>query len=233
MRFDEFLGLHEHAAGAAAGVVNLAVVRREDGDQRLDDAGRRVELATLLAFGAGELAEEVFINLAEHVTRLARFVAEADGGDQIDQLAELAIRQLRPGVAFVEDALEPGVFGLDQRQGVVDALADVRLFRGGAQGFPAGGFRHPEDVGFLVVVAVFQLVGNQGGIIEMVVVGGIGEAPGQFGTARGEGIGDILDEDQPEDEVFVLGGIQIGAQLVGGRPEGFLDVVEHGLQSRG
>ena len=115
VRFDEFLGLHEHAAGAAAGVIDLAVVRGEDGDQCLDDGGRGVELAALLALGAGELAEEVFIDLPEHVTRLAGVVAEADGGDQIDQLAELAIRQLGTGIAFVEDALQLGVLDLDDR----------------------------------------------------------------------------------------------------------------------
>ena len=144
VRFDELLGLHEHAAGAAAGVIDLAVVRGEDGDQRLDDAGRRVELAALLAFGAGELAEEVFIDLAEHVARLAGVVAEADGGHQIDQLAELAVRQLGAAVAFVEDALELGVFDFDEGQRVVDALADVRLLGGGAEGFPAGRLRAPR-----------------------------------------------------------------------------------------
>ena len=39
-----------------------------------------------------------------------------------------------------------GVLQLDQRQRVVDALADVGLLGRGAQGFPARGFRHPEDV---------------------------------------------------------------------------------------
>jgi hypothetical protein len=67
---DEFFGLHEHAAGAAAGVVHLAVVGGEHGDQGLDDAGGGVELAALLALGAGELAEEVFVHLAQHVAGL-------------------------------------------------------------------------------------------------------------------------------------------------------------------
>jgi hypothetical protein len=72
--FDELFGLHEHAARAAAGVVHLAVVRGEHGHQGLDDAGRRVELAPLLAFGAGELAQEVFVHLTEHVAGLAASV---------------------------------------------------------------------------------------------------------------------------------------------------------------
>ncbi|MNG26260.1 hypothetical protein D3C84_1112280 [compost metagenome] len=92
MGFDELLGLHEHAARAAARVINLAVVWVEHRHQGFDDAGGRVELPALLAFGAGELAEEVFVDLAEQVAGLVGVAAKADGGDQIHQLAELAVR---------------------------------------------------------------------------------------------------------------------------------------------
>src|SRR5205085_10521396 len=50
--FDEFLRLHEHAAGAAAGIVDAALVRREHLDEKADDALRRVELAAFFSFGA-------------------------------------------------------------------------------------------------------------------------------------------------------------------------------------
>ena len=36
-------------------------------DEQADDAARRVELAALLALGAGELAEEVFVDAPEGV----------------------------------------------------------------------------------------------------------------------------------------------------------------------
>ena len=65
--FDELLRLHEHAAGAAAGIVDAALVRREHLDQQAHDAARRVELAAVLALGAGELGEEVFVDAAEDV----------------------------------------------------------------------------------------------------------------------------------------------------------------------
>ena len=234
MRFDEFLGLHEHAAGAAAGVIDLALVRGEHGDQRLDDAGRGVELAALLAFGAGELAEEVFVNLAEHVAGVVDVFAKADGGHQINQFAEFAVRQLflnfGAGVALVENALELGVFDFNAGQRVIDALADVGLLGGGAQVFPAGAFRHPEDIDLAVVVAVLQLSDEQFGVAVMqeIVVGRISKAPGQFGAAGGEGVGNVFDENQAEHEVLVFGSIHVGAQLVGRGPEGFLDVFEHG-----
>jgi len=88
---DEFLGLHEHAARAAARVVHLAAVRDEDGDQRLDDARRGVELPAALAFGAGEHAKEVFIHLAQRVAGHAGRVVKTDGGHQVHQLAEFAV----------------------------------------------------------------------------------------------------------------------------------------------
>ena len=71
-----FSRLHEHAAGAAAGVVDAALVRREHLDQHADDAAGRVELAALLALGAGELAEEVLVDAAEDVLGAARLVAQ-------------------------------------------------------------------------------------------------------------------------------------------------------------
>ena len=52
-------------AGAAAGVVDAALVGLEHLDQQLDHAARRVELAALLALGAGELREEVLVDAAE------------------------------------------------------------------------------------------------------------------------------------------------------------------------
>ncbi|MNT96424.1 hypothetical protein D3C72_2385060 [compost metagenome] len=82
--------------------------------------------------------------------------AETDGGDQVDQLAELAIRQLSAGVAFVQNALELGVLRLDFHQRLVDALADVGLFGCAAELLPSRGLRHPKDVDFTVVVTVFQ-----------------------------------------------------------------------------
>jgi hypothetical protein len=231
VRLDELLGLHEHAAGAAAGVIDLAVVGGEDGDQGLDDRGRRVELAALLALGAGELAEEVFIDLPEHVAGLAGVGTEADGGHQINQFAELAVGQLGARIALVEDALEPGVLDFDEGERIVDALADVRLLGGGAQRFPACGLGHPEHIDLAVVVAIFEFFRDQLGRVEVVIVGRVGKAPRQFGTPRGEGVRDVLDEDQPEDQVLVFGGVHVGAQLVGGRPQGLLDVVEHGVAS--
>ncbi len=60
------------AAGAAAGVVDAAFVGREHLDKAAHDAGRGVELAAVLALGAGEAGEEILIHAAEDVFRLDR-----------------------------------------------------------------------------------------------------------------------------------------------------------------
>jgi hypothetical protein len=72
VRLDELLAADEHAAGAAARVVDAALVGREHLDEDADDAGRGVELAGALALGAGEAGEEVLVDAAERVLRFGR-----------------------------------------------------------------------------------------------------------------------------------------------------------------
>lgn len=81
---DEAGGLHEHAAGPAAGVVHPAVVGFEHFHQHAHHALGGVELAAALAFLFGEPGEEVFIHPPEYVLLAALGIAQADGGDQVD-----------------------------------------------------------------------------------------------------------------------------------------------------
>src|SRR3990172_5553020 len=67
MGLDELRGLNEDAARAAARVVHAALVRGEHLDQHAHHMGRGVELAALLALGAGELGEEVLVDATEDV----------------------------------------------------------------------------------------------------------------------------------------------------------------------
>ena len=206
----------------------------EDGHQGLDDTGRGVELPAALALGAGEHSKEVFIDLTQHVPRFAGIVTKADGGHQIDQLAELAVGQLGARITLVQDALELGVFGLDDGKCVVYALADVALFGGGAQALPACSLRHPEDVDLTVIVTVFQFSGQElgCGVRQEVVVSRVGEPLREFGATGGKGVRDVLDEDEAQHKVLVFGSVHIGAQLVGCGPERLLDVVDHAVESR-
>ena len=155
--FDEFLRLHEHAAGAAAGIVDAALVGREHFDEEAHDAVRRVELAAVLAFGAGELGEEVFVDAAENVLGAIRFVAQADGADEVDEFAEAVLVERRAGVVFGQHAFEARVVALDGDHGVVHDLADGRLLGAVLEMRPAGVRGHPEDVFGAVFVGIFGI----------------------------------------------------------------------------
>ena len=100
-----------------------------------------VELPAALAFGAGEHAQKVFVHLAQGVARHVGRCAKAYCGYQIDQLAQLAVGQLRAGKALVQNAFEFGVVALDQGQSVVDVFANARLLglaRSCSQRAPSG-----------------------------------------------------------------------------------------------
>ena len=90
---------------------------------------------------------------------------------------------------------------LDRGHRVVDQLADGRLLGVGLQMRPARLLGHPEDVLGQVLVRVF---------------GGGGVFGQQRRALRLEGVGDVLEEDQAEDDVLVLGRLHVVAQLVGG-----------------
>ena len=152
---DELLAADEHAARAAAGVVDAALVRRQHLDEHADDAAGRVELAALLALGAGELGEEVLVDAAEDVLGAIRRAAEADVADT--RLISWARRALsRPGRAksLGRTPLRVGFSrSMASMASSTDAadrgLGGLRLEVG-----PAGLARDPEDAGGLVLVGV-------------------------------------------------------------------------------
>src|SRR5574337_2047849 len=90
--------------------------------------------------------------------------------------------------------------------------------------------RHPEDVGHGVVVPLLQGLRVVGGVGQVEVGGRVGEFRREGRAALVEGVGDVLEEDEAEDDVLVLGGVHAGTQLVGGGPEGLLEVQVHGAE---
>ncbi|MNG04793.1 hypothetical protein D3C84_879500 [compost metagenome] len=106
MGLDELFRLHKHAARTAAGIIDFAMVWVKHRDKCFDNTGRCIELPALLTFSAGELAEEVFINLSQQITSLIGVTTETDGRDQVDQLTKLAIGQLGTSIALVEDVFQ-------------------------------------------------------------------------------------------------------------------------------
>ena len=156
VRFHEALGLHEHAGGSAAGVVDTALVRLKHLDQQPHDAARREELAAKLAFGLGKLAKEVLVNAAERVTGLSAVALKAYAGDQVDQSLHLFRRDAATGIVARQLALEVRVIAFDGEYGVVDQRGDVRPRGLVLELLPACLGRHPEDPLGGVLVAILQ-----------------------------------------------------------------------------
>ena len=173
---DEFHRLHEHAGGTAAGVVDPAPIGLQHLDQQLDHAARGVELAALLALGAGELGQEVFVDTAQHVLGAGFLVTHLDVADEVDELAQPLLVEGGAGVVLGQHVLERGVVALDAGHGAVHELADGGLARLGLQMSPAGLRRHPEDVLGDVLVAVLGSFGSPfGQNRRMALLEGIGD----------------------------------------------------------
>ena len=102
-------------------------------------------------------------------------------------------------------ALELRVFLFDLGHGVIDALTDVRLFGGGMHQIPAGRRGHPEHAFRRVFITIFGV--GAWTLIE------------DFRMALGEPVRDVLQEDEAQYHMLVVGGVQMAAQLVGGGPE--------------
>src|SRR5665648_381275 len=198
--------LHEHAGRAAAGVVHPTVVRLDHLHEQLDDRARGVELPALLALGAGELGEEVLVDPAELVPGTRVLVADRDVADEVDELPEALLVEGLAGVLLGEHVLERRVRALDVGHRVVDDPPDLGLTRLLLEPRPTRVLRHPEDVYRAVLVEVLRvrparLLGDELGVLLL------------------ERVRDVLEEDQPEDDVLVLPGVHVVAERIGHLPQ--------------
>jgi hypothetical protein len=173
--------------------------------------------AALLAFRHGELAEEVFVDAAEGVA----LDGESVGGETLQKGDQDGFVEAVVGAG--ENVFEGLVLGFDGLHGVVDGLADVGAF---------GQVEERGEAGF---------VGEIENALGLVVGFGDGAAAGFLGGQPGFGLGEseigVAEEDQAEDGDGVFGGfeLRVGAEFVGGAPEGLFEVgvvSGHGWGSR-
>lgn len=122
---------HQQAAGTAGRVINFHTGlglqhARHDGA----DFGRGVELAGALAAALGELADQVFVALADDVG-LDVLKPEALGADGLDEIREAIVIKVTLTVGggvevnAVDDALQQRVFPCDGPHAGGDTLADL------------------------------------------------------------------------------------------------------------
>jgi hypothetical protein len=115
------------------------VERLKDFDDQTDDTGRGIELAALLALGAGELAEEVFVDEAEGI------VVEA-GWDLRNLLEQLLEQNAGEDlIGFRKHAGELRVVLLDVAHRLVYVFADVGTLGAREEILEAGVGREVED----------------------------------------------------------------------------------------
>ncbi len=98
------------------------------------------------------------------------------------------------------------------------SLADGGLLGAGLEVGPAGLGGHPEDVLGLVFVRV---LGIGAGVVAL--------AGDELGAVFLEGVGDVFEEDEAEDDVLVFRRVHVVAELVGGEPELGLEAEVGGL----
>ncbi len=207
VRLDELLALHEHAARAAARVVDATLVGGKHLDQHPHHVRGRVELAAASCPRRWRNCERKYsYTRPSDVLRAIGSDAERDIADQVDDLAESLLVEAGTGEVFRQHALERGVIALDRGHRVIHQRADGGLRSVGLQVLPARLLRHPEDAGGAVFVAVFG-------------VGALGLLRIEFGMLGFEGVGDVLQEDEAEHDVLVLGRVHVVTQRVGGGPQ--------------
>ena len=224
LALDKVARLDEHAAGAAGGVEDDAVVRLDDVDDGLDEGRRCEELAVILRALHGELHEEVLVDAAEDV---------ASGGAQ-----SFAVEDTEQ--VFEHRGFELAVvLGKLVEQGFELALDGVHGGHEGGTKIRAGGQAHD--------LAVAGLLGeHEGAPLEEIglVEGAAGHSAsglvlGNLAAGGVVAIGGVAEEDDAEHGHAVFGGglVRVGAEVVGGLPKGcfqFFDVVhvDRGLVKR-
>jgi hypothetical protein len=214
---DEVAGLHEHAGRAAGRVEHHAVVRFDDIDDHAHQRGRREELAAFLRAALRELVEEVFVDAAEDI---AGGTPQGFAVEDFDDLSQQI--GLEGGVAARQCPLEDFDLVLDALHGIVDGLADLGALRQRRQCLEArllwkvdGGLALETEADQLLALRGRHLGRNVSSDLRQIIL---------------EAVVGMAQKDQAEHRHRIFGGGEfgIGAQLIGGLPELFFQMMQMG-----
>ena len=154
---------------------------------------------------------------AERVLGAVGSAAQRDVAHQVDDLSEPLFVEAGAAEVLRQHALERRVVAFDGGHRIVDQRADGGLRGVGFQVLPARLLWDPEDTGGTELVGIFG-------------IGALRSLRFQLRVLRLERVGDVLQEDEAEDDVLVLGRIHVVAQRVGGGPElGFEAEIRSGV----
>lgn len=106
MRLNEFCTLHKHTAGAAATIVNAAVIKGpQNGDQDFDYTGRRIKFPTANALFFRKLSNAVFIGAAQKILASLGTAHIHAVRKNIDHIAQYPFIQIGAGIVFGQHIL--------------------------------------------------------------------------------------------------------------------------------
>lgn len=198
---DEPLRLHEHPARPTTRIVNPPLVRREHLDEQSNHAARRIELPALLPLRQRELAEKILVHPPEDVLRPIFLSAEPNRRDEIHELPEPLLVELRPAVILRQNALERRVVPLDRDHCIVERLPNLGELGLVLQIRPPRLGRNPEDALAAILVRIL-------GIRPLV------DLREELPMPLVECIRNILEKHEPEHDMLVLGRVHVVPKLV-------------------
>jgi hypothetical protein len=209
MCMDVTIDLDEHAAGAASRIEYAPFVRLDDLDHQLDHGRRREELTALLAFSARKFAEEILVNLAEHIAGGVQWDVGEDAQQVYQNVRAVALKT----IVFVlrQNAAQFILVLLNGLHRSLDRRDDVGLIGQVEQLFVTRFIRQVEAAAGDGNLSFRALVALALHAVIFVVDLGLVPAIGVVGK---------LQEDQAEHRRGVFAGFQVGvcAQVIGGAP---------------
>ena len=194
--------LYKHTAASAARVINSALVRLQNLYQRADNAGRRIELATILALQAGKLLQTVFVGSAQQVFLLASIV-HFYVRKEIYHITQTTLVQLRTGKILRQNALQSFVFTLNGGKCFIYYHAYFRCVGSSTNLAPSGFSRHEEDVLGCVFVLIFRV-----GVFVAL----------QLLELLFEAVADVFQKNESEHHTLVLRSAEVASQNIGSLP---------------
>ena len=122
--------LDKHAAGTASGIEKffIAGLRVQHFDHIPHDCGRRIEGPAVLTLCQGEVAEEVFIDLAEDING-AVFGDILENADDVGEQLRLLLRHELGVDLLGQHTLHLGIFPLDGLHGLFHQIGLLRCVR--------------------------------------------------------------------------------------------------------
>ena len=128
--------------------------RTEDGNERLNHAGRRVEFTASYAFLLRKLRDTVFVCTTEEIFALFGIAHINVVREDVHDITQHPLIEIGATLVLRKDVLQRLVLSFDSSHGVIDDRANLRRVSGCGNGAPPRLLRYEEHILHRVCVAV-------------------------------------------------------------------------------